>query len=281
MTHLRFFLPTTAMVLLMGTLLTPTAQAWGRVGHAVIALRAERELTPQARAQLKPMLELLGVNSISEIASWSDERRNRASAKWHFTNMGASCVYSRARDCPDGQCLVEIVKQRAATLADTHNPLAVRANSLIDLVHFAGGDSSQPLHSGYASDKGANTFQIRVDDGYHSHNTNLHTFWDSGEIKEVTHSRSDEDAIVRMGAELDRVAPVHRGHPSMDPAAWIGESCQVVHEAGFYPASHIIDAHYVEQARPVLDAQLIQGADELAGVLNQALIGHDPMPMGH
>lgn len=80
------------------------AQAWGHVGHAVIAARAERELTPQARAQLTPLLNALGVKSIAEIASWSDERRTRATAHWHFTNMPADdCVYRRERDCPDGQ----------------------------------------------------------------------------------------------------------------------------------------------------------------------------------
>lgn len=264
----------TMAAVLAGAVLAPTAGAWGRVGHAVIARRAEQELTPAARTQLQPLLQALGVSSIADIASWADERRSRSQSRWHYTNLPAnSCDYVAARDCPNGQCLVEVVKQRIAVLADRSNPTPIRANALIDVVHLAGGDSSQPLHAGMREDKGGNTYQVRLG----RRGTNLHAAWDSGLIREITHGRGDDEQIERMLAELDRVAPAHRRPPAMSPQAWVEESCQVAHEPGFYPASHVIDDSYIAQARPVLDAQLIQGADELAGALNAALVGRNPL----
>ena len=253
-----------------------TAEAWGHVGHAVIAARAERELTPQARTQLTRLLDALGVKSLAQIASWSDERRTRATAHSHFTNMPADdCVYRRERDCPDGQCLVEAVKQRISVLSDVRNPVNDRAAALVDVVHLAGGDSSQPLHSGMYADKGGNTYQVV----FGSRHTNLHAMWDSDLIYAITQAGDDDQAVARMGAELDLAAPPQRATPSLRPEDWVGESCQVAHEAGFYPSDHTISTTYVAQARPVVDAQMIQGADELAGVLNAALVGRDPEAM--
>lgn len=158
-------------------------------------------------------------------------------------------------------------------LSDVRNSLNDRSAALIDVVHLAGGDSSQPLHAGTYGDKGGNTFQVV----FGSKHTNLHKVWDSDLINAIAQADDDEQAIARMGAELDRAAPLRRATPSLRPEDWIGESCQVAHEAGFYPPDHIITSAYVAQARPVVDAQMIQGADELAGVLNAALVGRDPV----
>jgi hypothetical protein len=186
------------------------------------------------------------------------------------------CNYVRTRDCPDDQCLVEQIKRQVAILADPRNDAPHRANALIYVVHFAGGDSSQPLHSGIRQDKGGNTYQIQVG----NRATNLHAFWDSGAFYELTHARSEHDAFERMSAEVERAAPAtaRRTPVSLQPEAWIRESCLVARQPGFYPP-HIVPDSYIQQARPVLHEQLVQGGDELAGVLNAALIGRMPAGM--
>lgn len=256
----------------LSALMTQDASAWGRVGHAVIANRAEQELTPAARAALAPLLDALGVSSLADIASWADERRTRAEAKWHFVNMPqGDCHYVPARDCPRGQCLVPIVKEQVAQLADTRLDAAHRANALIYVVHLAGGDSSQPLHAGMYADRGGNQYQIRVG----NRGTNLHAFWDSGLIMKITHTNRNETAIERLSVDLDPFDSQRRAQPALAPEAWIEQSCRVWQQPGFYPPTFVTES-YIDWARPILEHQLVLGADELAAVLNRALVGDNP-----
>ena len=246
--------------------------AWGKVGHAVIAARAQEELTPEASAALAPLLDALGVSELADIASWADERRTQAESHWHFVNMPKNdCHYIGRRDCPRGQCLVDVVKAQTAILANTTNDSAVRANALIYVVHLAGGDSSQPLHAGIFDDKGGNQYQLSIG----AKGTNLHSFWDSGEIFEVTHTHHTETAIARMRALLDAIEDDGRPDPPTRVEEWIEQACRVWHTEGFYPP-HEMPQDYVNFAQPILEHQLIMGGDELAFVLNHALLGQDP-----
>lgn len=261
-------------VLIGACLLTTVSNvfAWGHVAHAVIAARAQAQLTAQAQRELAPLLDALGAASLADIASWADERRTRAEARWHFVNMPKNdCHFRPERDCANGQCLVEAVKEQVALLSDRNSDAAHRANALIYVVHLAGGDSSQPLHAGSREDKGANTYQIRVG----NRGTNLHSFWDSGLVFALMHTNRTETAIERLGADLERAAPRHRPEPPLDPAAWIEQSCSVWQQEGFYPPT-IVPESYTDWARPILEHQLILGADELAAVLNRALLGVNP-----
>jgi nuclease S1 len=249
------------------------SQAWGKVGHAVIAARAQEELTPAAAQALAPLLDALGVAELADIASWADERRTRAEAHWHFVNMpkNGGCHYVPQRDCPHGQCLVDVVKTQTHILADTTNDPAVRANALIYVVHLAGGDSSQPLHSGTYEDKGGNQYQLNIG----AKGTNLHSFWDSGLIFDVTHTHHTDTAIARLRERLDAIEDDGRADPPPRVEQWIEQACRVWHTDGFYPP-HQVSADYVEFAQPILEQQLILGGDELAFVLNHALVGQEP-----
>lgn len=246
--------------------------AWGRVGHAVIAQRAQAELTPAAQQALAPLLQALGADSLADIASWADDRRTRAQARWHFVNMPRGrCHYIGLLDCPRGQCLVAVVREQVALLADTSADAAHRANALIYVVHLAGGDSSQPLHAGSYEDKGGNTDQIRVG----NRGTNLHAFWDTGLLMKIAHTNRNDTAIERIGEELANRSDSRRPAPPLKPEAWIEQSCRVWQQPGFYPPRQVPQA-YIEWATPIVERQLMLGADELAGVLNQALVGRNP-----
>lgn len=248
-----------------------SAFAWGKVGHAVIADRAESMLTPTARSQVRMLLDTLGESSLANIASWADDRRNRAQGPWHYVNLPAGdCHYVRERDCPDGQCLIEQVRPFMRLLANKSADTAQRANALIYIVHFAGGDSSQPLHSGMRADKGGNAYQVRFD----GRGTNLHALWDSGLIYEIAGTRSTPAAIQAMRTKLPAFkSAVALKRVSLKPESWIEQSCRVWNQPQFYPPGHVVDDHYVAWASPVLLQQLDRGSQELAAVLNSALGG--------
>ena len=103
-------------------------------------------------------------------------------------------------------------------LADRSRPDAERAQALKFLVHFV-GDAHQPLHAGYARDRGGNTFQLQVD----GRGTNLHALWDSGLLAGI-----GERPLLKT---LRHLPPPQDGIE--DPQAWAEASCRIVLRDGF------------------------------------------------
>jgi hypothetical protein len=119
--------------LLLSLCLATHAFAWGRVGHAVIAARAQSKLDPAAQRALAPMLASLGVHSLADIASWPDDRdipANRALSKSHYVNLPPDCHYVRERDCPGDRCVVEELRHQVAILSDTSLSTQARSAAL-------------------------------------------------------------------------------------------------------------------------------------------------------
>ena len=132
---------------------------WGSQGHQIIATIAQSQLTPAARKEVDRLLALVLGATLESVSTWADEHRNPATAAWHYINMPrGNCVYEAERDCPDGRCVVEAIQRQADILqssaSDDKKLLALKY-----LVHFV-GDVHQPLHAGYADDRGGNTYQL-------------------------------------------------------------------------------------------------------------------------
>src|SRR5687767_14511362 len=105
--------------------------AWGGEGHQLIALIAEDQLTPAARAAVK---ELLGDENISDatVASWADEiRRERSStAPWHYVNIPHDAPgFDAKRDGRDGENIIDAIDQQAKLLADKTQPREKRVEA--------------------------------------------------------------------------------------------------------------------------------------------------------
>ncbi|MBX9401864.1 S1/P1 nuclease [Lysobacter sp. BMK333-48F3] len=263
-------------------LLTVPAQslAWGPQGHRLVAALAWDRLSPQARAEARKLLAGEADPTLPGIANWADELRandpklGKLSAKWHYVNLaergaGNDCAYQPARHCRGGDCAIEAIRNQTAILADPGRSRAERLQALKFVVHLV-GDVHQPLHAGYADDKGGNDFQIHIDgepepaDGY---GTNLHSLWDS---RMLTMARLDDAAYL---AKLRRQPLPPIKAIGLPPAAadWARQSCRIVERPGLYPPSHTLDASYVATWRPVTEQQLRLGGARLAAVLDAAL----------
>lgn len=257
----------------LAALLPTAAHAWSGYGHRLIGRLAETELTPQARAEIA---RLLGAaedrkrdrRMLGDIADWADSLRDdhpelgRASARWHFVNLGEDrCRYAPRKHCPDGNCVIGAIETQRGILADPKRSDAARAEALKFLVHFV-GDAHQPLHAGYAHDKGGNTFQIQLN----GKGSNLHTLWDR-EI--VGSAKLSEDRYLQ---HLQRMPLPREARVGIaDPAAWAQASCRIVLRDGFYPPRARIEPAYFAQWRPTVDAQLLIAGHRLAVLLNDAL----------
>ena len=259
--------------LLAIALLLPTpAMAWGRTGHRLIARLADAQLTPQARAAMQALLADETDPTLAGIANWADELREsdprlgKRSASWHYVNLAEEgCEYEPARDCRNGNCLVEAIRQQTAILADPRNSREERLQALKFVVHFV-GDSHQPLHSGYARDRGGNDFQIN----FRGKGSNLHSLWDSGMLASTG---LDEEASLKRLRALPATTARERALLPRTTQQWTEYSCRVVLQPGFYPAHAKLDDRYVQTWMPVLEKSLVQAGTDLAHVLNTALAG--------
>lgn len=258
----------TLTVALATSLAAPDAHAWGELGHRIVGHLAEARLTPAARAEVARLLAGEAEPTLAGVSTWADRLRDappaddpelgRRTSTWHYVNLAEDgCRYDAARDCPDGNCVVGAIERQVATLRDRTQPAEARLRALKFVVHFV-GDVHQPLHAGFAHDKGGNDFQVQ----FRGEGSNLHRVWDSGLLRAAGHE--EHDLVAKLRADATRVALA-------TPAAWAEASCRVAVQDGFYPAKRTLDDAYTRTWMPTVDAQLGAAGWRLADVLNDAL----------
>ena len=240
------------------------ASAWGTDGHRLVAEEAEPLLTPAARAEVDRLLKLESGATLESISTWPDEVRSRETASWHYVNFlrDGNCTFVAQRDCANGACVVGAIEAQTAVLA-SNAPDTERLTALKYVVHFV-GDVHQPLHAGYADDKGGNQYQVQ----FNGRGTNLHSVWDSGLIRAWPGGLDALRAAVRTKAQA--------AEDSSAPEQWAEESCRAVSAPGFYPSGHILDDAYAEHMDPLVVERLAAASRRLAGVLNKALGSKSP-----
>ncbi len=264
---------------------SPGAMAWGALGHRLVGDLAERHLQPSTERAVRDLLAGEPEPTLGGVANWADSLRAndpgrfRTTSRWHYVNFPQnSCRYDMARDCANGQCVVEAIRTQRALLADRSQTHDVRRDALKFLVHLV-GDVHQPLHAGNHDDKGGNQYQVslRTDiapEAYarnHYSNgvmgTNLHAVW---------------DYYILAGANLAEPQYANRlaGMPwpptasAVDePATWANESCSVVDALALYPAKHTMDRNYLDAQRPLAERRIRLAGYRLARLLDGALAG--------
>jgi hypothetical protein len=259
-----------AAALIATLAIAPAAQAWGPLGHSVVAELAQRHLSPTAKAEVEHLLALDHTTSLADIASWPDEIRDdpkqqdlwKQTRALHYIDFQGDCTYTPPRDCKNGQCVVEAIPHYIAILGDRSQSDEARLQALKFVVHFI-GDIHQPLHANYQEDAGGNKYQVQ----FQGQGTNLHRVWDSGMLST---RKMDWKAYAAM---LDAEGPTSLPPPipPYDNAAvqWAEESCQITRT--IYPANHKIDQAYINAELPVADMRLREAGKRLAEVLNLAL----------
>lgn len=238
-------------------LLAANAFAWGKEGHQVVASLAETQLSSKAHAEVDRLLALESGATLISISNWADEHRNPGTGAWHYVNFPRdTCTYDAARDCPDGHCVVGAIATQMDILS-SNAPDETRLKALKYVVHFA-ADVHQPLHAGYADDKGGNTYQLQA----FGKGSNLHALWDSGLIGNL----KQETDILTTRLLVKRNAPNAADLNAVHAAE---ESCRIVAMPGFYPERKV-GQDYVERYIPVMEQRLTVAGARLAGLLNRA-----------
>jgi hypothetical protein len=222
---------------------------------------AEQQLSGRARSEIARLLTLEPGASLVSISTWADDTRTPSTAAWHYVNLprDADCHYDALRDCPDGQCVVGAIERQQKVLASTASDVE-RLKALKYLVHFV-ADVHQPLHAGYADDRGGNRYQVQA----FGRGTNLHSLWDTGLIEQWPGGPSALLADLKAEGALASDGSL--------PRQWAEESCRVVASEGFYPSGHKIDYDYAQRMGPALKERLVAAGRRLATLLNNSLGG--------
>jgi len=240
------------------------AQAWGAEGHRLVASVAEQGLSPAARAEVQRLLALEPGSTLASISTWADEHRSPQTGPWHYVNFprDGGCSYERERDCEDGTCVVGAIERQVELLKNAKAPDEARLKALKYVVHLV-ADVHQPLHAGYADDRGGNSYQVQ---GF-GRGSNLHSLWDSGLMRNRAGGAEALQQELKSG-QGGQLVPPAEGRAA---AQWAGESCRLVSAPGFYPDGHKVDQSYADTHEPALRQRLADAARRLAGVLNSSL----------
>lgn len=249
----------------------PAAQAWGPLGHSVVAALAQRHLSPAAEAEVEHLLAADHTTQLADVASWPDQIQDdpAQAALWkqtrplHYIDFrDPDCDYVPPRDCVEDRCVVAALPHYIAILGDKSQPDAARLQALKFVVHFV-GDIHQPLHAGYRDDLGGNKYQVQFD----GKGSNLHRVWDSGMLR--TRDLDWQAYAQRLDAEGPVPLPPPIAPLDNPYAQWAEESCRITRD--IYPQGHTVGQAYVDKELPVAELRLREAGRRLAEVLNLAL----------
>ena len=241
-------------------LLPVLAFSWGKTGHRVVGQIAENHLSPKAAAAVR---DLLGPDSLAEIANWADEIRSDPSWKradpWHYVNIPDGETYEAMSKNPAGDIIVAM-KRFEATLRNPAAPKEERIQALKFLVHMI-GDIHQPLHAGKRDDLGGNRVSVHWFRSVEA--TNLHTVWDDLIIEQEKLSFTEWTRFLDhpTAAEL-------KEWQGSNYTAWMGESYKLRDRCYDFKPELPLSYDYVYKSLPIVKQRLLQAGVRLAGTLN-------------
>lgn len=242
--------------MLLVELIVPTkALAWGEKGHELVAEVAFKKLDRKTR---KLVLQYLDGMTIEKAATWMDDiKKDKSYDKLkplHYVNFDKGSVVKDT-------CCDNIIYVLTATIKDLKHYKDFSKEEvktkLCYLFHLI-GDLHQPLHVGYGSDKGGNSYQVN----FNNKGTNLHSLYDYGIIKykELTvkqclksNKLSEEDFNnLNKGSIID----------------WAKESRHYL-DSIYNTDSRSISEQYVTTNYDIIKSQIDKAGIRLAGILKE------------
>ncbi|MBL4800243.1 MAG: S1/P1 nuclease [Emcibacter sp.] len=248
-----------SLLVVLNLIWVPSALAYGRTGHRVIAELAERHLTDVARKNIR---KILGGKSLAQVANWADEMKSNPGKYWrkanvyHYLNVPKGKTFETTARNPKGDVL-SAYDEFIATLKSSKSTVAEKQHALKFLIHIV-GDMHQPLHFGHASDRGGNAVKVI----WFGEVTNLHSVWDTRLVD------YEKLSFTEWSDFLDKATPTQiSDYQKAKAIDWVHEGL-VLREAVYDVGDRNFSWDYVHKYNPVIQKQLLKGGMRLAGVLN-------------
>ncbi|MGA7792312.1 MAG: S1/P1 nuclease [Candidatus Acidiferrales bacterium] len=243
------------LVILIASLPAP-ARAWGCEGHQVIALLAEKHLTPHALAMAKKILaegpidpslnrycKPGAVDPLADASTWPDDIRalRPEASPWHYVDIPLGTKHPDVEKYCDPKegCVTRAITDQLAILRSTNADPQKRADALRFVIHFV-GDLHQPLHATTNNDQGGNCVPVAFFDllpqlrnpQAESYAPNLHGVWDTNILEKATTGKT----VDQVAAELDesfirKIARWQKGAANVD--AWALESYRLAEKEAY------------------------------------------------
>jgi hypothetical protein len=240
---------------------------WGREGHQIVALIADKYMTVATQAKAG---DLLDSSAIDAVASWADDYRrdDRETGPWHYIDIPlADSKIDLARECPNGDCVIAKREQFLAVLKDPNADKDAKAQALRFVIHFV-GDLHQPLHDEDNGHKGGNTRHVIFD----GHPDNLHWLWDTGLLQHIC--RNPETFAAELENQITPHDQVEWQKGNIED--WVMKARRLAQTVAYGDLSNDnpapITLEYERQAEPVIELRLEKAGVRLAYLLNANLM---------
>lgn len=269
-----------ASILVISILVPGKAMSWGFEGHEFIGNLSWHYMTPEARDWVTSRLNMLDEESLATATTWADRVRGtelgREMGPLHYANIPPhDHHFDMDTHCPDAGCVV------SATIDDIDRMKSGSAEEQADALrrfsHWI-TDMHQPLHLGFAEDRGGNSIRVR----FFGMETNLHRVWDSLIVAGMELSEPEEFIKANTNHLFPEsvTAPQGEGNWSEQVISWAEQSNQIAREQVYNGIQQEGDAlprlgqSYYQQATSVVALQLHRSAIRMAAILNEVAEHH-------
>ena len=239
--------------------------AWGKRGHELVAQIAFHFLDDPIKELVK---KYLGNLSIEEAANWMDDERSNSyynyMRTWHYLDMDKGTVYTPSAERNIltilHSAIVELRKYKTIKSKDVRRDLL--------LIFHLVGDLHQPLHTGYAIDKGGNTIEITspVVSG------NLHSVWDT-QILEYKNITLDSCLAAYNSYDAASIGGIKK----INELNWMYESRSNL-DSVYNFKNNFLDQNYIDRNTFIIKRQLLKAGLRLASILND-VFGTKPVAL--
>lgn len=275
-------------VILANLVLGSVARAWGDMGHQVVGEIAQQLLRSDKQTS-QAVQDILGVEPWSIAATWPDKVRSDIRFKEfdavHFIN-----------DMKDPFSAYTVLTQWVELIKDTRAPREIRMIAMRYIIHVL-GDVHQPLHVGFAIDRGGNNCKVIWNPTpNYKKEQNLHAVWDTDLVMSIVSDMASGSgkfiSYSDLATSLMKKYKKMLGNPlSVNVNQWLNESHGLA-EAAVYPDKlapearpyckpknewnkiakediPVLSADYIKLHKPIIEEQLVRSGVRLAAFLRQ------------
>lgn len=245
------------ILIVAGTILN--AFPWGKTGHRVVGLVAERHLTKKARKNIEKILQEETMAEVSNFMDFirSDESYDHMGA-WHYATIPDGMTYEDV-GTPEAGDVIFTINRLISELKTKNFTDRDEAFALKCLIHLI-GDIHQPLHVGNGEDKGGNDAKVE----YFWQSSNLHRVWDSGIIDGQDLSYTEYTNWIDEASERE----IEKWQKE-SVLTWAYESMAYRAQVYDLPESKKINYEYDYKNLDLVNQRLLQAGIRLAGILNK------------
>jgi hypothetical protein len=254
-----------SLALLLLIIFSPLTHGFGADGHKIVGELAFQRLHAGPRNAVVRLLDDEGPHALAKACNWPDAIKSDEQYQWslplHYVNLPrGEHRFDRSRDCPDRVCVIGAIERYSEELGNLDLDAQTRANALKFVCHFV-GDLHQPMHTGYADDRGGNRYQVSL----RNKGSNLHSVWDTVLVDELGPWEAVTQSL-QTECQIDTGQDWKNEHVM----GWFDESRRMAMN-DVYPPAHKLDEDYVARFVPVTAERLCLAGKRLAWMLNSLL----------